>query len=258
MVAQVSPEVSPEATKVLEEAGWEVYHLDAVLQRSPRKNHPLNHTKNFTKFFMWTLVEFDQILFIDADAFLLCDVYSDDLLLRKLRSPTNIAALNPTRSKTSKVINTGVMVLRPAWETFEALVKIFESNRYRYYTGGDQDVLNQYLREKKITVEWLTPKYNSRTRGHDVSVTDKCVIHFAGWQKPWLRPRPLPLDAYAVQPLPLPLPHGGTYGSDALRRLAANAFYSDDAVDLWWTLLALAQGDVHSFSLLELLERRPT
>ena len=134
-VAMVTTDVSESACARLRAGGWRVRLVDSIANPSAKgaELFPRFHD-TFIKLHAWELVEYDHVVFLDADTIVLHNV--DDLFDR----PSFAAApdfLLPDR------FNSGVIALAPSQAVFDAMIRKLATSTS--YDGGDQGFLNEFF-----------------------------------------------------------------------------------------------------------------
>jgi len=132
-VVMVTDDVSPEARAVMEQGGWIVRPIEPI--PPPAGNELLfeRFKHSYTKLRVFQLVEYDKVVFLDADTIVMSPI--DELFER----PFFAAAPDffmPDR------FNSGVMVLDPSQQRFDEIVATL--GKAETYDGGDQGILNTY------------------------------------------------------------------------------------------------------------------
>ena len=142
-----------------------------------------------TKLRIWSLVQFERIVYIDADCFLLenCDDLFESTKGCDFAAAPDV--FPPDR------FNAGVMVVRPSLEVFEDLCEKLLT--LHSYDGGDTGFLNAYFpswysgpAESRLSfgynmqriLYWFT--YEKRP-GYWNSIFPKKIVHFSSSPKPW-------------------------------------------------------------------------
>ena len=183
----VTPDVSQAARTRLTERGWSIREILPIASPVAETEQMFARFANtFTKLRVWELTDYDKLVYLDADTIVLQNV--DDLFER----PAFAAAPDfflPDR------FNSGVMVLRPAHETFERMMSLLFSRSS--YDGGDQGFLNAFMAD---WYSWpvshrLPAGYNMQhfiyqfLRGHPTVAEqiehEAKIVHYSV-QKPWL------------------------------------------------------------------------
>lgn len=144
----------------------------------------------YTKLHIWNLIDFDKVVYVDADTIVLESV--DELFER----PTPAAA--PDTFPPDK-FNAGVMVIRPSKARFDDMmtkIGILPS-----YDTGDTGFLNSYFSDWYTmpaghrlpfgynalrTMFWLTAP---TTKGYWNAVKPLKIIHYCSSPKPWDDPK---------------------------------------------------------------------
>lgn len=151
-VVMVTSDVSAEARAALTEQGWWIRDIEPI--KSPHSDQEAIYARyahSFTKLRVFELVEFDKVVFLDADTVVLSSI--EELFDR----PSLSAAPDffmPDR------FNSGVMVLDPSQRVFDELMN--ELGNSPSYDGGDQGLLNSHWPNWwSMPVEHrLSPAYN--------------------------------------------------------------------------------------------------
>lgn len=185
-VLMVTPDVSPAARERLAGQGWLVRPVESV--GHPDVGEPIfkRFDLSFTKLRVFSLVELDKAVFLDADTVVLRNV--DELFER----PAFAAAPDffmPDR------FNSGVMVLEPSQALTDELLAALA--RLPSYDGGDQGLLNSYWSDWwAMPVEHrLGPSYNMHHFVFQFMAAHPAlraqfldtvkIVHYT-LQKPWL------------------------------------------------------------------------
>lgn len=187
-VAMVTPDVPDEARRRLAAGGWEVRDVAPI--PNPRPDGALLFKRfgaSFTKLRAFELIDYERIVFLDADTIVLRNI--DDLFDR----PAIAAAPDffmPDR------FNSGVMVIEPSLGLFARLrAKLADAPSY---DGGDQGFLNWFWSDwwSMSVAHRLPSGYNMHhfvfqfMLAHE-GLREQClaevrVVHYT-LQKPWLR-----------------------------------------------------------------------
>ncbi|KAM0852400.1 hypothetical protein ACQ4PT_051782 [Festuca glaucescens] len=119
MVALVDETISERHRSALEAAGW-----------NPRASKDAYNEWNYSKFWLWTLTEYDRVVFVDADL----------LVQRQMEPLFGMPEVSATGNH-GTVFNSGVMVVEPCNCTFRLLTGHIRD--IHSYNGGDQGYLNE-------------------------------------------------------------------------------------------------------------------
>ncbi|XP_057809126.1 putative UDP-glucuronate:xylan alpha-glucuronosyltransferase 4 [Salvia miltiorrhiza] len=174
LVLLADDHVSPESMNGLRAAGWKIKRIRRI--RSPHSRKDSYNEWNYSKLRLWQLVEYDKVMFIDADL----------IVTRNLDGffghPQISAAGNDRH-----MFNSGLMLLEPSACTFRTLMK----RRWlvRSYNGGDQGYLNEmfpwwHRLPKKINHLKFFPPSGDGHYEHRIP-DDAYALHYLGL-KPWM------------------------------------------------------------------------
>jgi glycogenin len=137
----------------------------------------------FTKLHLWSLIQFEKVVFLDADTLVLKNI--DDLFEREEFSACADIGW-------PDCFNSGVFVATPNEETYQNLMKLAEKEGS--FDGGDQGLLNAYFSDWSIgpSSRRIPFTYNltinasySYAPAYARFKNDVKVVHFIGTQKPW-------------------------------------------------------------------------
>lgn len=142
---------------------------------------------------IFSLTDYDKIVFIDADMILLKNI---DFLFDKPHMSAVIAGkeLHPEWDG----LNSGLMIIEPNYDEYVGLVSLIEASfQDRSAAGlpfGDQDVLEKYYTDWKQCSQLHLPSVYNVLLGYAgvlkeqniiTSIDDVYLYHFTGKQKPW-------------------------------------------------------------------------
>jgi alpha-N-acetylglucosamine transferase len=135
----------------------------------------------YTKLYIFRLVEFDTIIFLDADTIMLKNV--DDLFAQGIVfGATALHGLDLD----DKQFSPGLMVVKPSGEVFADLMT--QKDILPTYDGGDQGFLNKYFenRWQRIPDEYHVTKrvFKHHKDIWNGMINDIRILHFPG-AKPW-------------------------------------------------------------------------
>ncbi|XP_062219318.1 putative UDP-glucuronate:xylan alpha-glucuronosyltransferase 3 isoform X2 [Phragmites australis] len=128
MVALVDETISARHRGALEAAGWKVRTIRRI--RNPRASPGAYNEWNYSKFWLWTLTEYDRVIFLDAD-----------LLVQRPMEPLFAMPEVSATGNNGTYFNSGVMVVEPCNCTFRLLAE--HVGDIESYNGGDQGYLNE-------------------------------------------------------------------------------------------------------------------
>ena len=138
---------------------------------------PLEST--FTKFYAWTLTDFDKVVYLDSDMIVLQNI--DDLFQKdELSAAPDVGWPD--------CFNSGLMVLKPDYIIYEELR--FQAVEFGSFDGADQGLLNDYFPNwnrlpftYNVTVS-VAPVYSYKPAYLRYKDNVK-VLHYFGATKPW-------------------------------------------------------------------------
>ena len=168
-----------------------------VVEAIPNPHAATVHVKGwvnagFTKLHVWGLVEYERVVYIDADALVLDSV--DELFERPLGDAPGAFAAAPDVFPPDR-FNAGVLALRPDAAVFAELCAAAVETPS--YDGGDTGFLNAHYPgwfampaanrlpfgyNAQRTLHWMT---FAKQPGYWNAVKDKKILHFSSSPKPW-------------------------------------------------------------------------
>ena len=131
MIVLCTEEVTMESRRILENDGWIVKPIETIA--NPYTNSPKHYYKVFSKFFIWTLIEYRRIVFLDSDTLVYANI---DELFR--------CGKFCTAYRHSDLFNSGVLVVKPDLQEYRNLMS--KIGIYPSYDDTDQGFLNYYHR----------------------------------------------------------------------------------------------------------------
>lgn len=161
----------------LESMGIECIDCDVI--PNPNDDFDKRFSKIYSKLSVFRLVEYEKVIFIDADILLLGNI--DELF----RIDSDFAAApDHGFSRNSDRLNSGLFLLKPSMKTFDDMMEKF--SEVGSYDGSDQGFLNQYFEDRWLS---LDPSFNTLKRVFEVDrdgfdLKKIKVLHFVG-KKPW-------------------------------------------------------------------------
>tara|TARA_Y100000385_G_C12986201_1_gene590738 strand:+ start:303 stop:1064 length:762 start_codon:yes stop_codon:yes gene_type:complete len=148
---------SEECLEYLKTIGSDVRIVKAIRMKKTCKYNSSRWPRTFTKLNLWSLTDFEHVLFMDADAY----PYSSELL--NLFSPYQPPFLAATAFATNKHrFRSGMMVVRPDEEMYNDLCKFAAGNPWKIDAKlGDQGILNRFVTDRQVP--WTRMPYNWHT-----------------------------------------------------------------------------------------------
>ena len=187
-VAMVTTDVTEAARTLLTSQGWLIRPVEPIPNPHPDRELLFTRFGNvFTKLQAWSLVEFEKMVFLDADTIVIQNV---DELFDRPEFAAGPDYFVPDR------FNSGVMVLTPSQTTYDKMRKTLLTTES--YDGGDQGFLNLFF------ANWYgMPPGNRLPAGFNMHhfilqfllsqpslkpmAKEAKIIHYT-LQKPWLTP----------------------------------------------------------------------
>ncbi|CAF0998331.1 unnamed protein product [Brachionus calyciflorus] len=185
-----------QSKKDLLASGWDSICTVRRILTQNESRIPSRYKSVFTKHILFNLTEYEGVVFIDSDAFVIGDI-SDLFYFHKIIDYENYYfAVGPDylgKSEYSKLyFNTGVFTVRPNSSEFNRLHKLGKGNLSHINLDYPQNFLNYYYHKKWINIGF---KYNFLGfsildfKFSEEFIRSKClIIHFAG-AKPWACPK---------------------------------------------------------------------
>ncbi|KAH7574567.1 hypothetical protein JRO89_XS03G0313600 [Xanthoceras sorbifolium] len=164
--------ISSKSLRGLRAAGWKTKWISRI--RSPFAKKGAYNEWNYSKLRVWQLIEYDKVIFIDADLLILENID------RFFVFPELSAAAN---DKT--LFNSGLMVVEPSDCKFEDMM--LKSFKIASYNGGDQGFLNEiFTWWHRLPKKLNTLKVFNKPGDDKHELPDGVyAIHYLGL-KPWM------------------------------------------------------------------------
>ncbi|KAI5293847.1 glycogenin glucosyltransferase [Ascosphaera acerosa] len=186
LVALVTADtVSPTAIEELKTIYDDIVPIRRIINHTPANLYLMGRPDliaMFSKIELWRQLQYQQLVYIDADAV-------------ALRAPDELFDLDTDFAAAPDIgwpdcFNSGMMVLRPNLADYEALMALAESGTS--FDGADQGLLNLHF----AAWDQLSFTYNCTPSAHYQYVpafrqfqNDISIVHFIGNRKPWQMPR---------------------------------------------------------------------
>jgi len=197
----ITPNLSEETMALIEKSGIPTIKINPI--KNPILDDPKDRRYyNYSKLNMWSLTQFDKIVYLDADMVVLHNI--DELFLKPNLSSTNSGGWLPGK-KDWKQLNSGLIVLEPSKAIFEDM-KSQVGHIEKEKGKGDQAFIHQYYSDWPDKTELHLPHiYNvfdchieGYRKNHKYYVDEKIqtnndkydekrikIIHYIGQHKPW-------------------------------------------------------------------------
>ena len=161
--------------------------------RPYKKRHSKRHARTFYKFEAFANYGYQRNIFLDSD--ILClrptpklfDAGSSPLMAARDMGSRKTRAYKGSTDE----INSGVLVIDQSIQgtvTLENLHQTARENPGRGgYNAGDQGIINKWIREVNIEIDFLPSEYNLIKKDYeDLSELDTCrLLHYCD-RKPWI------------------------------------------------------------------------
>ncbi|KAL1541441.1 putative UDP-glucuronate:xylan alpha-glucuronosyltransferase 4 isoform X1 [Salvia divinorum] len=164
--------VSPQSIHGLRSAGWKIKRIRRI--RSPQSRKNSYNEWNYSKLRLWQLLDYDKVMFIDADL----------IVTRSLDHFFTYPQISAAPNN-KEIFNSGLMLLEPSLCTFRTLMR----RRWlvRSYNGGDQGFLNEMFPWWHRLPKRINHLKFFRSDGdyeHRIA-EDAYALHYLGL-KPWM------------------------------------------------------------------------
>jgi glycogenin glucosyltransferase len=158
-----------------------------------------NHCPGWTKLRIFSLQQYDTILYIDSDCLVLQDV-SNLLELNKVYTESEALIAAAPDILPPHQFNSGVMVVRPSTQVFETMQR--HASLLTTYDGSDTGFLNAYFNTWYTEFPpqaRLAAGYNAQQAMHDLTAegsgsafwdvqvvaSELYIVHYSNFIKPW-------------------------------------------------------------------------
>lgn len=137
----------------------------------------------FFKLNMWSLTEYDKLVYLDCDMLVLDNV--DELFQREDMSAVADRDFDFWRSE-SKGLNSGCLVIKPNMTVYNNLIKQLNNVFDRPKVYGDQDIINEVFPnwggQKQLPVDYNAHYHYIHLYHYEAHLK---IVHFALSPKPW-------------------------------------------------------------------------
>lgn len=142
MVAMITKDISYDVQCSLEQAGWLLFETEGIF--NPNQQYSARFDYVFTKLQLFNLVQFDRVIYMDADMIALENI--DELCTC---GGDYCAVVRNT------FFNGGLMVLTPSLQTYKDMMTVY--HKTHSYEGGDQGFLNNYYWNPELCGFFIDP-----------------------------------------------------------------------------------------------------
>ncbi|XP_071701049.1 putative UDP-glucuronate:xylan alpha-glucuronosyltransferase 4 [Rutidosis leptorrhynchoides] len=171
LILLVDDSISPKSIRGLKAAGWKIKRIQRI--KSPHAKKGAYNEYNYSKLRIWQLIEYDKVIFIDADL----------IVLKNLDEFFNYPQLSAVGND-RYLFNSGVILIEPSQCMFNSLMEKIDT--LASYNGGDQGFLNEaftWWHRLHSKVNHLKVFQGTKNRKRQVP-DDLYTIHYLGL-KPW-------------------------------------------------------------------------
>lgn len=190
LTVMISKEVTNNSKHQLEKVGIRTILISTILpsNRELLKNNKAGYSqwnRTFSKLYIFNLVEFDKIVFIDSDIYVKQNL---DHLFNYPDLSAVISGKSYPGNHSWDQLNSGLIIIIPRKSTFTGLIHTL--NSFKQNTKfGDQDIINKYFFNWNQQIELhLNEGYNVIARFEPFYYSRNYPIysiHFTGAKKPW-------------------------------------------------------------------------
>lgn len=174
---------------LLEGAGWGVLLVDPIFFQPSRdeayfswiRGNRYEHTCQFTKLHLWNQIQYDVILYIDADALVVNALDMDTVFAHRMLSQQTLGMHACPSPREDKACGADIMLLAPS---------VHEFNRLRMFMGRIH--ADRELQEQSYLVEYFADRayplpldLAGHISDYRVLSSNVSIVHFIGNWKPW-------------------------------------------------------------------------
>lgn len=175
IVVCITDDVTPGKKQEIEKLGAMCFVVQPVEYNGTQKCYLRAPVwKYLTKFGIWTLTHYDKVVYIDADAIVRTNIES------MFELPSVSAVLGESKQIGYQGVETGVMVITPSRNTYDALVGAAQSDTHDMRMA-DQSVINDFFYKHRKS-HYMDDKYNRLWKKQELA--GAWIYHFNA-NKPW-------------------------------------------------------------------------
>ena len=175
IACMVTSDVTQEGRQRLTDVGFDLLDIEKIIPKRVsgiKDRYKDNSWMMFTKLNLWRQLEYEKLVFIDADC----------LVLQNIDEMIDFPSVSAVKDIGYGGISAGVMVLEPSQKMFDDLMNNLDNDVYDN-TYSDQSYLNWYLKDRKIWNE-IPIQYNVLQKRIPFRPGIK-IYHYNG-QNPWI------------------------------------------------------------------------
>lgn len=188
----LSKNIDKSIDKILQQKDINYIRLTDTIEETKNNKDPeyLHWSNTFDKLFIFELIQFKKIVFIDSDMMIVNNI--DHLFEMKHMSAVMSDRIN---DPTCCQLNSGLIVLEPQIGILNQMKGLIQDVSIKYQNFGDQDIIRLYFQDWKNSHElkldngynmYYSDTKNFIQQGYSLSGAKKIyVIHFVGAKKPW-------------------------------------------------------------------------
>lgn len=185
LYCMITEDVTDNAIKKLEENNIKTILVERInVNRTEGiiDRYSENSWMMFTKLNIWKLIQFNSLVYLDAD---LVFVQNCDELISQLSPSTGINFAAASHISGEEGIQAGLMFVRPNIDLYNDLIRSVESEEYNN-THSDQSFINWYFPKKGMWTE-IHQHYNVLQKRARLgpNFENIKIYHYNG-QKPWI------------------------------------------------------------------------
>ncbi len=184
--------ISNQSIMVLKKIGVEYQILNEHIEHDVELNQrsdKVHWNYTFDKLYIWTLTQFDKIVFLDSDMQVVRNI---DFLFDKPHMSAVVA--DKFNFPGLRTLNSGLMVINPNISEFEGMVKVWYSGEIKEKVVGDQDIIRKYFAswdDEKLGLPqgcnvFFSESYDWMNLIKESDVSPVQVVHYIGKKKPWM------------------------------------------------------------------------
>lgn len=169
--------VSEASVALLQGEGWRVIELEPVA--SPSDKVPVRFQRNFIKLRLWSLVEYETIVYLDADMLVLRNI-AELFALPRFAAAGDVW-LNPGRDcgvGLARTFNAGAMVIKPNLAEYARLLASYGNTSLYDVRMAEQGFLNYFYNTSVIKLP-LAFNMNLGIKALDMLAWDALMPHAA-------------------------------------------------------------------------------
>lgn len=174
---------------LLEKAGWKILFVDPIFFQPSRgeayfswiRGNRYEHTCQFTKLHLWNQVQYDVILYIDADALVVNTLNIERVFTHGMLSHQTLGMHACPLPRQDKACGADIMLLAPSIRQFNRL-RMFMGRIHADRELQEQSYLVKYFGDRAYP---LPLDLAGDVGDYNALSANVSIIHFIGNWKPW-------------------------------------------------------------------------